>query len=135
MTSFKEVRIAALAALQKSAWDADGYPIYCVMQDRHEDVHVGVYCNALSHIEVLSEHLDNATWCDGIKMHNARGESEDAERLFRYYTTVFLIMEECRQDLMDIGKTVSLRRQDALDGIATFTNKMLNHRPSQRAAF
>lgn len=130
MTSFGEVRTAALAALQGPAWDADGYPIYCVMQDRHEDVHVGVYCNALSHVEALSEHLDYARWCDDVEMHEAQGDSEAADRLLRFYTTVFLLLEECHQDLVDIAATAGLRSADPLNIIKGFVNTVLKHRRS-----
>ncbi|MGX5695715.1 hypothetical protein ACWKWP_05900 [Agromyces soli] len=130
MTSFGEVRLAALAALRTSAWDANGYPLYCAMQDRHEHLHVGVYCNALSHIEALSEQLDYARWCDDLDMAVARGDSEDAEKLLRFYTTVFLLMEECHQDLVDIAATAGLEQKGPLDGLKGFVNNVLKHRRS-----
>lgn len=130
MTTFGEVRVSALGALRAAAWDQDGYPLYCVMQDRHEGLHVGVYCNALSHIEALSELLDYARWCDEHDMRDARGDSDEAERLFRYYTTVFLLIEECHQDLIDIAATADLEQSGPLNRLTGFVNRVLKHRRS-----
>jgi len=135
MTAFRDIRVAAWEALHAKAW-SDGYPLYCSMQDRHEDRHVGVYCNALSHVEALEDFLFHAAWCDDIKLEGVQDDESSAERLLRFYGTAFLLMAECYEDLKDIAYTIGNRGwKSPFDPVNGFINTVVKHRRRSPGGF
>jgi hypothetical protein len=135
MTTFKDVRVASWEALRSKAW-ADDYPLYCAMQDRHDDVHVGVYCNALSHLEALEEFLYHASWCDDITLEGIQDDEPASERLLRFYGTGFLLMAECYEDLKDIAHTSGVTSWTSpFDPVNGFINTVVKHRRGPAGGF
>jgi hypothetical protein len=135
VTTFKSVRVAAWEALYAKAWD-EGYPRYCSMQDRHEHLHIGVYCNALSHVEALEEFLFRATWCDGITMDQIQADEASSERLLRFFGTAFLLMAECYEDLKDIAATCGDRTWSSpFEVVNGFINTVVKHRRQRTGGY
>lgn len=128
MVTFQEVRLEAWDELHSTIWGNDANPIYCTMQERHAELHIGVYCNALSHVEALNELLLLADWCDDIEMRANQADEVDSERLLRLYSIVFLLIEECHQDLIDISTTVGFEPPKTLMPVKAFVNNVLKHR-------
>lgn len=126
---FSEVRADAFEVLGRGTRDEDNYDLLCVMQDRHER-HVGIYCNALSHITALSDLLEHGAWCDDVTMRPEFVDDIGHDKLFRYYSTAFLLLGECLADLRYISRIVQSQGQLTHDAgqLMGFINRVWKHR-------
>ena len=129
---FRAIRADAYEALNRGTRDPDGYEILCVWQDRHDE-HVGIYCNALSHLEPLGDLLEHGAWCDEVAVPaEFVGDECGVEELFRFYSMAFLMLSECLADLRDIARTV--RRQAKMtedaEHLIAYINRVWKHRES-----
>ena len=133
--NFRGVRADAFEALNEGLRDSDGYPLLCTWQDQHAD-HVGIYCNALSHLDALSDLLLYGQWCDDIVLQAKFTDDERVERLLRFYSIVFLILCECLTDMRNIVQTVSPRAKLVGDAEALmgYVNRVWKHRVASHGA-
>ena len=104
---FKEVRGEALEALYQGTHRQDEL-LMCEWQNRHVS-HVGVYCNALSHMDSVADLLAHGAWCDELTVPLTFVDDHDADRLFRFYSLVMLMLSECLTDLRNIAQAVDRR--------------------------
>lgn len=131
--AFGDVRLAALAELDKGAFTPARQWRPCVWQNYRDASHVGPYCNALSHLKALYELLEHGTWCDSIEIGPCLDDTDEAECLFRFYGLVFLAWHEHVQDLRLIhgaalpGKGKSAKVPN-VDELMRFVNHVYKHR-------
>lgn len=135
MTSveFGLVRADALTALERGARTRSYQWRPCVWQLYRPAVHVGPYCNALSHLQALDELLANSSWCDHLELRPELDESEEAEALFRFVGLVLLAWEQVEADLRLIHGAASPGRGNSRDIPETvplrgFLNHVIKHR-------
>lgn len=130
--SFRRVRLEALEVFRSVTWAEDGGPIACVWQQKHEPAHVAAYCNLLSHLEALEELLEGGTWCDDVSLSLAFDDGPDSEKLFRFLTTSFLLIDQCFVDCREILQAADGKDlQPASRAFAEFINRVWKHRGSR----